>query len=80
MRQQANRERRLACYVAVMEKIRQGVTQVDIARRCGVAIRTIRRWIRARRFPERKTTARTTKVDRHSEYLRGRWLARPSQN
>ena len=73
MRQQENRERRLACYEAVMEQVRQGVTQVEIARRCGLGIRTIRRWIRAHGFPERKSAARTTKVDRHSEYLRQRW-------
>jgi len=73
MRQQENRECRLACYEAVMEQVRQGVTQVDIARRCGLGVRTIRRWIRAHGFPERQSTPRTTKVDRHCEYLRQRW-------
>jgi hypothetical protein len=56
IRQQENRERRLACYEAVMEQLRQGVTQVDIARRCSLGVRTIRHWIRAHGFPERQST------------------------
>jgi hypothetical protein len=36
IRQQKNRERRLACYEAVMEQVRQGVTQVEIAHRFGL--------------------------------------------
>jgi transposase len=75
MRQHDNRERRLACYEAVMEQVRQGVTQDDIARRCGLGIRTVRRWIRAHGFPERQSIPRTTKVDQHCEYLRQRWQA-----
>lgn len=73
MRQQQNRERRLACYQAVMEQIRQGVTQSDIACRCGLGVRTVRRWIRAHGFPERKPAQRATTVDRHREYLEQRW-------
>lgn len=72
-RQQANRERRLACYNAVMEQVHQGITQVEIARRCGLGVRTIRRWIRARGFPERKTFPRSTTVDPHCDYIRERW-------
>jgi transposase len=55
IRQQANRERRIARYEAVMEQVRQGVAQVDIAHRFGLGLRTIRRWIRAHGFPERKS-------------------------
>jgi transposase len=73
MRQQANRERRIALYEAVMEQLRQGATQVDIAHRFGLGLRTIRRWIRAHGFPERKSTPHATKVDLYGEYLRQRW-------
>lgn len=72
-KQRHNRERRLANYQAVMEQVRKGVTQHEIARNCGVGIRTIRRWIRAQGFPERKTFDRTSKADRHREYLEQRW-------
>ena len=46
-----------------MEQVRMGVTQHEIARSCGVGIRTIRRWIRAQVFPERRTVVRRSKVD-----------------
>jgi transposase len=72
-RQKLKREHRLAKYDAVMEQVRIGVTQHEIARRCGVGIRTIRRWIRAQVFPERRTVVRRSKVDRHREYLEQRW-------
>ena len=72
-KQRLNREHRLAKYEAVMEQVRKGVTQHEIARSCGVGIRTIRRWIRAQVFPERRTAERRSKVDRHREYLEQRW-------
>jgi transposase len=56
-----------------MEQISKGVTQREIAHSCGVGIRTIRRWIRARGFPERKLFDRKSTVDQHSEYLEQRW-------
>ena len=72
-KQRLNREHRLAKYEAVMDQVRKGVTQHEIARSCGVAIRTIRRWIRAQVFPERRIAKRRSKVDRHREYLEQRW-------
>jgi transposase len=72
-KQSQNRERRLAIYQAVMEQVNKGVTQHEIARNCDVGIRTIRRWVRAQGFPERKTFDRRSKVDRHREYLEQRW-------
>ena len=72
-KQRQNREHRLAKYEAVMERVRKGVTQREIARTCDVGIRTIRRWIRAQVFPERRTAERRSKVDRHREYLEQRW-------
>ena len=56
-----------------MEQVNKGVTQHEIARNCDVGIRTIRRWVRAQGFPERKTFARRSKVDRHREYIEQRW-------
>jgi transposase len=72
-KQEHNRERRLATYQAVMEQISKGVTQHDAAKSCGLGIRTIRRWIRARGFPERKVGERKSTVDAYSEYLEQRW-------
>lgn len=72
-KQRLNRENRLAKYEAVMDQVRKGVTQHEIARSCGVGIRTIRRWIRAQVFPERRVAKRRSKVDRHREYLEQRW-------
>ncbi len=72
-KQQHNRERRLATYQAVMEQISKGVTQHEAAQSCGLGIRTIRRWIRAREFPERKIGDRKSTVDQFSEYLEQRW-------
>jgi transposase len=72
-KQRLNREHRLARYEAVMDQVRKGVTQHEIARSCGVGIRTIRRWIRAQVFPERRIAKRRSKVDRHREYLEQRW-------
>ena len=72
-KQQHNRERRLASYQAVMEQISKGVTQTEVAQRSGLGIRTIRRWIRARGFPERKIGDRKSTVDEYSEYLELRW-------
>jgi hypothetical protein len=52
--QQQNRERRAARYESVMEQMRQGKSQREIARNCGLARKTVRRWISARSFQERR--------------------------
>jgi len=72
-KQQHNRERRLASYQAAMEQISKGITQSEVAQSSGLGIRTIRRWIRARGFPERKIGDRKSTVDEYSEYLEQRW-------
>jgi transposase len=71
--QQHNRELRLASYEEVMEQVGKGATQHEIAHDCGLGIRTIRRWIRARGFPERRPADRRSTVDQHCEYLEQRW-------
>jgi transposase len=72
-KQQHNRERRLATYQAIMEQIAKGVTQREIAHSFSLGIRTVRRWIRARGFPERKLAGRKSTVNQHREYLEQRW-------
>lgn len=72
-KQQHNCERRLAIYQIAMEQIAKGVIQREVAHNCGLGLRTIRRWIRARGFPERKLVGRKSTVDQHREYLEQRW-------
>ncbi len=67
--QQQNRERRLARYDAVMELVQQGVSQREIARRCEMSRKTLRGWIRAQTFPERKQGYHFSTVDPYREYL-----------
>jgi transposase len=71
--QEENRERRLARYEAVMEQLRQGASQREIARSCVLGRQTVRRWISARRFPERRPSSHSTTVDQHQGYLEQRW-------
>jgi transposase len=68
-----NRERRLARYEMVMELFGRGVSQREIARQCGLSRKTVRRFIRAQGFPERKQRRRGSFLDRHRDYLEMRW-------
>ena len=68
-----NRERRLARYEMVMELFGQGVSQREIARQCGLSRKTVRRFVRARGFPERKHRRRGSFLDQHRDYLEMRW-------
>jgi transcriptional regulator with XRE-family HTH domain len=58
-----------------MELLRQGLTQIEVAHRCGLGVRTVRRWQRAREFPERKVGRHSSRLDTHAEYIRQRWQA-----
>jgi transposase len=71
--QHNNRQRRLERYKIVMEKVRQGLSQREIGRQCGLSRKTVRRWIRAEDFPERKRNLRHSSVEAHREYLEQRW-------
>jgi transposase len=73
LRIEQHRERRMARYEAVMELFRQGASQREIARHCGLSRKTVRRFIRAQGFPERKQHRRSSLVDRHWDYLEIRW-------
>lgn len=56
-----------------MEKVRQGLSQREIGRQCGLSRKTIRRWLTADGFPERKPSLRHSSVEAHREYLEQRW-------
>jgi transposase len=71
--QEQNRERRLRRYETVMEQVRQGASQREIARNNGLSRQTVRRWISAHSFPERRPSSHSTTVDQHQEYLEQRW-------
>ncbi len=71
--QKQNRERRVARYESVMEQMRQGKSQREIARSCGLARKTVRRWISARSFPERRPNSHSSTIDQHRNYLEQRW-------
>jgi transposase len=63
---QRSRDRRMARYESVMELVRNGLSQAEISR-------TVRRWIRAGDFPERKPVFRTSSVEEYRRYLDQRW-------
>ena len=71
--QQNNRQRRLDRHEAMMERARLGLSQREIARQCGLSRKTLRRWLAADGFPERKRSCRHSSVERHREYLEQRW-------
>jgi len=68
-----NRERRMERYEAVMALFQRGVSQREIARRCGLNRTTVRRFIRAQEFPERNPRYYTSTLDPHRDYLDTRW-------
>jgi transposase len=73
LRIEQNREHRMARYETVMGLFRDGVSQREIARQCGLSRKTVCRFIRAQGFPERKQRHRSSSVDRHRDYLEMRW-------
>jgi transposase len=73
-RQQQNRQRRLERYDLAMEKAREGLSQREIARQTGLSRKTIRRYLKADQFPERKRGLRHSSVEAHREFIEQRWL------
>jgi transposase len=72
--QQQRRQRRLARYNQVVELFTQGYSQKAISRQLGMQTKTIRRWLRAGQFPERKPAhRRPAKVSEFADYLQQRW-------
>jgi transposase len=71
-------ERRQARYEEVRQCWQQGATIKRIAEQFGMHRRTVRMFIRSASCPERLTPRpcmRTSKLDRHREYLAQRWAA-----
>ena len=62
---QRSRDRRMARSDSVMEQVRNGLSQAEISRTLGIDRRTIRHWIRARNFPERKPVFRASSVEEY---------------
>lgn len=73
-RKQQRRQRRHERYERVMELHRLGHTQRTISLEVGITLKTIRRWLRAGQFPERKpVTGRRSHVREFHDYLLQRW-------
>ena len=60
-------------YESVIDQVRHGLSQAEIARHLGIDRRTIRRWIRSGGFPERKPAFRQSSINEHRRYLDQRW-------
>ena len=68
------RARRLDRYHQVVEMRKRGLSQSSIARQVGLDVRTIRRWLSAERFPERKDRPPVpSKLIPHRTYLEARF-------
>jgi len=73
-RKQQRRQRRHERYERVMELHRLGNTQRTISLEVGITLKTIRRWLRAGQFPERKSvTGPRSHVREFHDYLLQRW-------
>jgi transposase len=69
------RERRVALYEKVKELYHQGYSAKAISRALGLERKTVRKYLRAGQFPERKQPSRRPPhVQQFAEHLRGRWL------
>lgn len=73
-RSQQSRQKRLACWQQVQELAQQGLTQEQIAQQTGVEVHTVRRYLRASTFPERRPHACPPgKLTAYQAYLLRRW-------
>lgn len=72
--QEERRQRRLERYNKVIELFTAGHSQKAISRELGIQTKTIRRWLRAGQFAERKPAhRRPARVTAFAEYLEKRW-------
>ena len=79
-RKQQRRQRRHERYERVIELYRLGHTQRAINVEVGIERKTIRRWLRAGQFPERKPViGRRSHVREFHDYLQLRWKGRMPQ-
>ncbi len=70
---QQSREKRKALFEAVREAHQRGVTKRTIAREFGVTPLTVRRYLKAKEFPERAPRRRQSELDSFRGYLEKRW-------
>jgi transposase len=76
IRSQQRRQRRVEQYEKVAELHAAGYSQSAIAESLHIQRKTVRRWLRADGFPERKKPIRAPlRVEEHAEYLQQRWNA-----
>jgi len=72
--QQQRRQRRLERYQQVVELYARGHSKKAISRELNIECKTVRRWLRAGQFPERKLpSGRRQKVAAFGDYLQQRW-------
>jgi transposase len=71
--QRHSRERRHSLYAQVMELVKHGMNQRQIAAQLGIGRRTVRRWLHSNGFPERKPVHRSSTVDPYANFLEQRW-------
>lgn len=72
--QQQRRQRRFERYEKVTDLHRRGFSQLAISRELSIGVKTVRRWLRADQFPERKPpSGRRKKVAESEAYLDDRW-------
>ena len=67
------RQRRVDRYEEVRRLHQEGHSQKAISQLLGMGRKTIRRFIRAGEFPERKAARRPSRLDRFRNYLEQRW-------
>ncbi len=73
-RRERSRHHRFSCWEQVHELSQQGHTQYEIAKKVGIAVTTIRRYLRAPTFAERRPHAcPPSKLDAFQPYLLRRW-------
>ncbi len=74
IRRQQQRQRRLELYEKVMQLHGEGHSQRAIGTALQIQRKTVRRWVRAGEFPERKRSKpRASKVYQFADHLRQRW-------
>jgi transposase len=73
-RRERSRQHRFTCWEQVHALSEQGHTQQEIAEKVGIAVTTVRRYLRASIFLERRPHACPPgKLDAYQPYLLGRW-------
>ena len=70
---QQRREKRKTLFEAVKAACQRGLSKRAIARELGITRTTVRRFLRAKEFPERAPRQRRSELDVFREYLKNRW-------